>query len=106
MQAEDGIGYDLVTGVQTCGRPICVYPARRAAMLRWVAGLRPGAPDKHQRKRQRRRRSITQATPREWESSSENGRASCRGRVEISGVAVSLKKKKTGDSATRIWSQS
>src|ERR1700674_5813409 len=41
------------------------------ARLRWVAGLRPGGPDKHQRKRQRRRRSAPQAGQREWERSWE-----------------------------------
>ena len=34
FQAEDGIRYDLVTGVQTCALPICMY----SFPLQWKAG--------------------------------------------------------------------
>src|ERR1039457_7351949 len=72
LQAEDGIRDYKVTGVQTCALPIwknvtSVPPcSRRAAKIRpWWASTNP-----------------------------QIGRASCRERVETSGVAVSLKKKK------------
>src|SRR2546429_1306295 len=80
FQAEDGIRDVAVTGVQTCALPI----------LR--AGGRPrGAHDRPGRDRQYDRHHH----PHEFQrGSDEIGRASCRERVEISVVAVSLKKKK------------
>src|ERR1041384_8669535 len=67
FQAEDGIRDKLVTGVQTCALPIYPRPGTQ------------GAPP---------RRSPSRWRPQEI------GRASCRGRGEISGGAGSLKKKK------------
>src|SRR6266513_3803145 len=71
FQAEDGIRDRNVTGVQTCALPILDTVLRGQVlfgtdwpMLRYERAL------------------------------AEIGRASCRERVEISGVAVSLKKKK------------
>src|SRR2546429_8936231 len=79
FQAEDGIRDVAVTGVQTCALPISAGP--RAAWAR------------------RKRCSPTRGGPSSsicWRSSAvpKIGRASCRGRGEISVVAVSLKKKK------------
>src|SRR5438309_12043162 len=52
------------------------------ATLRWVAGLRPGGPDKRRRKRQRRRRSAPRAKPREreraWRSEERRVGKECR----------------------------
>src|SRR2546430_6336981 len=79
FQAEDGIRDLTVTGVQTCALPIYTEKYHARAPYDPVTGeLRPvkaGAP--------------------QWKI----GRASCRGRVEISVVAVSLKKKKKNKSA-------
>src|SRR4029079_19830591 len=68
FQAEDGIRDKLVTGVQTCALPIS------------DAVRRSPPPRSSPAERTRRRTEI--------------GRASCRERVEISVVAVSLKKKR------------
>src|SRR5256885_3946915 len=99
FQAEDGIRDYKVTGVQTCALPIlavydtfCTLPALLPSQLladgdspavvfrRWMncARVNTPAPD------------VDAAVS----SSHEIGRASCRGRVEISVVAGSLKKKK------------
>src|SRR4051795_13785059 len=79
FQAEDGIRDESVTGVQTCALPIW---ARRRCSTEW---LRPTATG---------RRSTSSR------GSWEIGRASCRGRGEISVGGVSLKKKK------KKWDQS
>src|SRR5215510_15220521 len=68
FQAEDGIRCGHVTGVQTCALPIS-HPQRNDLPRRSV-DRRPGGAD-----------------------GGEIGRASCRERVSISVVAVSLKKK-------------
>src|SRR2546430_16324872 len=85
FQAEDGIRDLTVTGVQTCALPIS---GPSAASGRAAQGVPAGT---RARARPRRR-------PRSWRSrcggDREIGRASCRGRGEISVVAVSLKKKK------------
>src|SRR2546429_5729223 len=75
FQAEDGIRDVAVTGVQTCALPIC-RPRREDWGSTGMWGQRPRT---------------------------EIGRASGRERGEISGVAVSLKKKKREKSAGR-WS--
>src|SRR2546425_8731326 len=75
FQAEDGIRDKLVTGVQTCALPIS--PPRRTT---WRRLSRAGA-------------SSSPAGIR-GVSAGQIGRASCRGRGEISGGAVSFKKKK------------
>src|SRR5260370_26425747 len=74
FQAEDGIRDSSVTGVQTCALPISSEPgARLLARWRQAHHDRPHRVDRDAR--------------------SQIGRASCRERVEISVVAVSLKKK-------------
>src|ERR1022692_5222208 len=74
FQAEDGIRYYKVTGVQTCALPIYLRVKRVAGHVQQVMLVHQHA-----------------ATRRE-----KIGRASCRERVWISGVAVSLKKQKIG----------
>src|SRR3712207_8939988 len=88
FQAEDGIRDIGVTGVQTCALPICRAGdgagRGRGGWKRCPVrgeGRRAG-------RRQGRRRHDRPGRRREI------GRASCRERVEISVVAVSLKKKK------------
>src|SRR4051794_41734304 len=81
FQAEDGIRDGRVTGVQTCALPIWLSGVPRRGKrasgtpLRASGGGRP----------RRGRRPPT--------GGGQIGRASCRERVEISGVAASLKKK-------------
>src|SRR2546426_12331595 len=95
FQAEDGIRDYKVTGVQTCALPICAprgsAPAGRCSRRRCgskrastgSSGAAGGAARAGGR--------LVAFRPRDR---SEIGRAACRGRGEISGVAVSLKKKK------------
>src|SRR4051794_41936377 len=80
FQAEDGIRDGRVTGVQTCALPILRDPLRRPR--RRHTGARSVTPAK--RPVHFRPRGV------------EIGRASCRERVEISVVAVSLTKKLKG----------
>src|SRR2546426_12747224 len=87
FQAEDGIRDYKVTGVQTCALPICHEHALGAACSR--PRPNPAAP------------SACSWPPKPWRTCGrsfarrrrEIGRASCRERVKISVVAVSLKKK-------------
>src|SRR5882762_8860574 len=79
FQAEDGIRDSSVTGVQTCALPIYLATSRRA---------RPPANKRNRQRVQHPARVI--------------GRASCRERVEISVVAVSLKKKKVRNAVTKV----
>src|SRR2546430_4147429 len=102
FQAEDGIRDLTVTGVQTCALPIFLFgghadgaapgisgalavSAARDGCVSRLAQLAPlaGAPDAG---------AYCGGSP-----PGEIGRASCRGRVEISVGAVSLKKKKKGE---------
>src|SRR5260221_9829257 len=95
FQAEDGIRDHCVTGVQTCALPIFVVggslPWRRP--MNYVAKV-----ELFERRWRGWILSRLGAFPiRRGESDEESmeiGRASCRGRGEISVVAVSLKKKK------------
>src|SRR3712207_9164934 len=50
-----------------------------------------------------RRRPITQSSPCSWRFFSLIGRGACRGRAEISGVAVLLKKKKQSSSLVLFY---
>src|SRR2546421_6775445 len=97
FQAEDGIRYLIVTGVQTCALPIS--PARSSGARSGAAGNPVGAgfPAAPERAPEDRAggddhggvRPLGAARGRD-----EIGRASCRERVEISVVAGSLKKKR------------
>src|SRR5437763_1449500 len=71
FQAEDGIRDTSVTGVQTCALPIC-HGTAASAQLRLELRLR----------------QLADGRP-------EIGRASCRERVEIPGVAVNMNTKET-----------
>src|SRR5256885_11092120 len=99
FQAEDGIRYYKVTGVQTCALPIslAVQPGEilgvagvagngQSALLRALAG-RQGFTGTV-------RMGGREFTARRLLRSVEVGRAAGRGRVEISGGAGSIKKKK------------
>src|SRR5690349_25174571 len=89
FQAEDGIRDLYVTGVQTCALPI-YHPGD--------GGAEPDADaatvDVQRALRARSRREPGERR-RERARGAEIGRASCRERVEISVVAVALKKKET-----------
>src|SRR2546430_15232562 len=87
FQAEDGIRDLTVTGVQTCALPIS-HRLRIAPQARFLRSARRTA-----------RRGRNQAGKEKLRLAREIGRASCRERVEISVVDVSLKKKKTDDEA-------
>src|SRR2546421_2577179 len=104
FQAEDGIRDLIVTGVQTCALPIStiiVHLMHEGAgtlhslaphsmsneRLLWKSVLKPICP----------RTAFGRSRP----AADEIGRASCRERVEISVVAVSLKKKNEDDGAQR-----
>src|SRR2546430_16713683 len=91
FQAEDGIRDLTVTGVQTCALPIWLPPLAAGA----ERGRRPG------RTRARRRRWLRPRRRPVGHAAREIGRASCRGRGEISVVAVSFKKKKKREGAWR-----
>src|SRR5438874_11090859 len=82
FQAEDGIRDLYVTGVQTCALPIYVHPFLTFRQLG-----RDALPDALNRFL---RRSANEAAWNGFEQA-EIGRASCRERVEIPVVAVSLK---------------
>src|SRR2546421_2142532 len=99
FQAEDGIRDLIVTGVQTCALPIshdrCGSGARNPGCLAVDpvrGGTSPAAGG--QNPRYRSALSAYRVTSRIFVQL-EIGRASCRGRGEISVGAGSLKKKKT-----------
>src|SRR2546427_2568473 len=85
FQAEDGIRDLTVTGVQTCALPISHAETRDV----WISatGISTRALP----------RPPPSEPPRPPARPPQIGRASCRERVEISVVAVSLKKKKEQD---------
>src|SRR2546430_14355218 len=87
FQAEDGIRYLTVTGVQTCALPI----SRRRPVLGSV-----GTGRRRARRPRAGGRHGGPGQPRQI------GRASCRGRAEISVVAGSLKKKSVDLRGSRI----
>src|SRR3989449_7249598 len=101
FQAEDGIRDVAVTGVQTCALPILLEKRDRLVLGPSVKTA-PRTPRWGRRSPKRyawiwrSRRWCDCWTGRRWERRSvEIGRASWRERVEISVVAVSLKKKKS-----------
>src|SRR5690606_40035754 len=80
FQAEDGIRLFHVTGVQTCALPIYPFPVRGAV-------VQPASP---LRRAQRQRRPAP-GTDRDRMSAvgvDEIGRASCRERAEVAGLAA------------------
>src|SRR5256885_10235749 len=102
FQAEGGIRDYKVTGVQTCALPICVLRAHHAAVEERQSRH---AHHQHQRGGGQHPRHV--ALVGRWRGFGglrrglgfvllQIGRASCRERGEISGVAGSLKKKKEG----------
>src|SRR2546422_6156357 len=95
FQAEDGIRDVAVTGVQTCALPICrrLDPLADAYTVNHWSGVQC----KHLREDQAADYGDAQGAAQlgtRPEPNRQIGRASCRERVEISVVAVSLKKKK------------
>src|SRR2546421_13055657 len=90
FQAEDGIRDLIVTGVQTCALPIYfVANTQRGHFFSSTLA-------EHNRNVLKYRRLLA-GLPAD-----QIGRASCRERVEISVVAVSLKKKKTSQTMTSV----
>src|SRR3712207_9197154 len=103
FQAEDGIRDIGVTGVQTCALPICRRLPRRRGGPRLGRGGGPadrrrGGPGR--RAGEQRRRLRPPPRPR---GDRESGRAACRGRGEISVVAVSFKKKNNGERTAQCY---
>src|SRR5437870_11409732 len=89
FQAEDGIRDGHVTGVQTCALPI--FPAENALDIRIACGSeRAFGPFVDLVER-----ILGGEPPKDAEELVEIGRASCRERVEIWGVAGALKKKRS-----------
>src|SRR2546429_9767365 len=89
FQAEDGIRDVAVTGVQTCALPILKPAGAPGAAGQGDRGqARSGGGEGGDGPR------GSGAVRRAGARAAQIGRASCRGRVEISVVAVSLKKKK------------
>src|SRR5256886_11267396 len=100
FQAEDGIRDLTVTGVQTCALPISKRDtndgyrgsgAARSRARRGGSAARRGPLELPSQGDPRHRSGVD---VRGDGDPAQIGRASCRGRVEISGVAGSLKKKK------------
>src|SRR5256885_2407004 len=97
FQAEDGIRDYKVTGVQTCALPI-YQDQHRVPRLHLVEHGCPALEPEYVLARPERARHRVHDGRRHrlggaW-SAAQIGRASCRGRGEISGVAGSFKKKK------------
>src|SRR5207249_7231943 len=92
FQAEDGIRDRNVTGVQTCALPICADRARGANAARLPSGAR-GAPASRPRGPRPSAGVPHPHPPGGRAPGAEIGRASCRERVEIWGVAGAVEKK-------------
>src|SRR2546429_1539009 len=91
FQAEDGIRDVAVTGVQTCALPI--YRSSLKAFR--GPGMKEGLRILEKIKKEFKVPVLTDIhEASQAEAVAEIGRASCRERGEISGVAGSLKKKK------------
>src|SRR5690348_18365013 len=92
FQAEDGIRDGRVTGVQTCALPIlgtvanraCAASSHRSRETDQGAGATTFGDTDH---------GVGRRKTRPQGRAREIGRASCRERGEIAGVAVALKKK-------------
>src|SRR3712207_9537022 len=92
FQAEDGIRDIGVTGVQTCALPIFIVAFVILALYTYNSGLR--APELIAFVKDTLIYLTIIVAVIVIPAKLEIGRASCRERVEISVVAVSLKKKK------------
>src|SRR5437773_7132154 len=89
FQAEDGIRDRDVTGVQTCALPICL-----ALEDRFHAALAGVAVPRGQAGRLSYVSEFVEQAKASGLIQQEIGRASCRERVEISGVGGAVKKKR------------
>src|SRR5690606_40722598 len=96
FQAEDGIRDFHVTGVQTCALPI----SRRRHSAGWPP--MPGLPSTRSIAEGGREGPGHGKPSRTRRAAWEIGRASCREREWVAGVAVSTKKKGRRRKATRI----
>ena len=85
FQAEDGIRFHCVTGVQTCALPISVS----------IGLFSPHISRRQSASCSCRMQTSNGKTATDYRTHRQNGRESCRERVQISVVAVSIKKKKT-----------
>src|SRR5437660_12248312 len=95
FQAEDGIRDGHVTGVQTCALPIFDCAIGRPAAYRAARVHEREQRDKQQadQLRSRERERVAAETNRLYEVIRfQIGRASCRERVEIAVVRVSVKR--------------
>src|SRR2546428_13623998 len=97
FQAEDGIRYLIVTGVQTCALPISEDQQQQVAQPQAARTLTLRVPQVAQRRELRlgRGAALEQMQQRGDRRRGGIGRAAGRGRGEISVVAGSLKKKNT-----------
>src|SRR3712207_9466030 len=93
FQAEDGIRDIGVTGVQTCALPICGQVCAPDYKSRNVRSVRYAAAASAMRRLNPQLRLGPTSRGCNLVSRAKIGRASCRERVQISVVAVSLKKK-------------
>src|SRR5205085_7053847 len=106
FQAEDGIRDLTVTGVQTCAlpislRPISTEPVKKILLALDLASASPTAPPPWTTRTRPSGRPPFSKTRRIASPSSgvrlaEIGRASCRERVEVSVVAVSVTRNGSG----------
>src|SRR3712207_8678138 len=102
FQAEGGIRYIGVTGVQTCALPICTMPVRSAASEKGAYDRSSRTSSAREWRGARGDTTASSEAPKPLEGPNREsglpemdikiGRASCRERVQISVVAVSLKK--------------
>src|SRR2546430_7992262 len=103
FQAEDGIRDLTVTGVQTCALPIYrVQPRQQVARLLPAAEVELDAAEHvlDVAVDDVRLHSLQQPQRALGKEAGQIGRAACRGRGEILGVAGSFKKKKEKDKGT------
>src|SRR5688572_33448352 len=93
FQAEDGIRDLTVTGVQTCALPILINNAGKGADPVPLDGLAEKDWDAMIALNLKAAYLCSRAAVAQFKRAGQIGRASCRERVEISVVAVSLTKK-------------
>src|SRR5207248_4674277 len=99
FQAEDGIRYRTVTGVQTCALPICACANESGHRHSGSAAAveRPLPRDGHER---RRRKQSLERSRRNPLARRQIGRASCRERVWRSVATASLRAHSSTQRAT------